>query len=902
MDFKQTLIIPKTNFEMKANLNIKEPEIQKEWQIKQIYQKRLKQNKHHQKKILHDGPPYANGSIHVGHAVNKILKDIIVRLWLNQGYYSPFIPGWDTHGLPIEHTVSNQVTNFKQLSVKEQRNLCLEFAKKQINNQKEQFQKLGLFSDFQTCYYTYEPAFEKKQFEVFKKMIMKGLVFRDLKPVYWSWSSKSALADAEVEYQTTKAPSIFVSFDVVSKNHGLVPENTKLLIWTTTPWTIPSNQAISVNPKFSYVLIKVNDQLYVVEAKLLPNVAEMIGWKQYEIIKTFMGNELEHLQYKHSLYPTRICKVLLGDHVTNDNGTGLVHTAPGFGLEDFLVCKRYGIKELLVPINEEGCFDSSLNDDSLTGKFYLDANKDIGMRLEKTGHLHALKFIVHTEPHDWRTKKPVIYRATKQWFVNLRKIHRDIRGALKEVTFQNDLFRKRITDMVTNRFEWCISRQRVWGLPIPIIYDENNNPLFDPKLIQHIINLLEKHGVNAWFEKPAAFFLTEKYDPSKNYTKEKDIMDVWFDSGSSWNVLEREHLHYPAQLYLEGNDQYRGWFNSSLICGVIAHNAAPFKQLISHGFTLDEKGLKMSKSVGNVIEPLTVCNQYGTDILRLWVCSIYYNDDHRIGKNILDQVVELYRKLRNTLFRFILSNLNDFDFHALSSYQLSVADYLVIHRVNETLQKVDDYFDKFDFLNAVRVMNKQVIELSTWYYELIKDSLYCDTKNNPKRKAIQATLNYIFEHFLFRLSPILVHTCEEAYTHYHSPQKAESVFLTNQPVIWAPLSSVDLSQLWSTFNEIKDDVFLKTEQARNQKIFNKNNEAKVILAKKYQTTPKFLIRRLKAWLNVAEVFLGDKNETEVFKSEFKRCERCWTHYGPDGFAADLICQRCDDVISQTMTI
>ncbi|WP_036498588.1 isoleucine--tRNA ligase [[Mycoplasma] testudinis] len=896
MDFKQTLITPKTEFDMKANLAQKEPLIQAQWLEKKVYQKRLEKNKSKPKKILHDGPPYANGNIHVGHSVNKILKDIIVRFWLSQGFYSEYIPGWDTHGLPIEHAISVKTENYNSLSVQQKRDLCLQFAKEQIAIQKNQFSKLGLATDFSKCYYTFEPEFEARQLNVFKKMVSKGLIFQDLKPIYWSSSSKSALADAEVEYRNIKAPSVFVSFDVVSENHATISKGTKLLIWTTTPWTIPSNQAICVNPNFTYVLVDVANQKFVVEQSLLEKVAGIIGWVEYKVIKTISGPELENLKYQHPLYPQRICPVLLGNHVTNDDGSGLVHTAPGFGMDDFLVCKKYGIKELLVPIDDAGCFDTSLNDSELAGKFYLDANKDIGMRLEKLGHLHSLKFIEHTEAHDWRTKKPVMYRATKQWFVNLEKIHKDIREALKNVEFQSEIYRKRIADMVTSRPEWCISRQRVWGIPIPIIYDENNDPIMDSQLIQNIINLLSKHGINAWFDKPASFFLTKKYDQNKKYTKEQDIMDVWFDSGSSWNVLERNGLGHRAHMYLEGNDQYRGWFNSSLICSVIVNNVAPYKQLVSHGFTLDEKGLKMSKSVGNVIDPLAICQEYGADVLRLWVCSIYYNDDHRIGKNILSQVVETYRKIRNTLFRFILSNLNDFDFKPINEYELSLADHLVIHRVNVTLDKIDEAFEKYDFLNVVRLMNKQVIELSTWYFELIKDSLYCNPKDNVSRKAIQATLNYIFEHFLIRLAPILPHTCEEAYSFYQAPKKLESVLLCDYPSKIKMLSSVNLDQLWKDFSALKDEVFAKTELARNQKIFQKNNEAKVVLSKKYETLKPFLFRRLKTWLNVAEVELSNQNDILVTKSEFKRCDRCWTHYSDSEFANDKICKRCHNVI------
>lgn len=898
MDYKNTLNFPETKFEMKANLNQKEADIQTLWLKNNIYQKILKKNHLNKKKTLHDGPPYANGNLHVGHALNKILKDMVIRNWLLNGYYSFYIPGWDTHGLPIEHAVSKQISNFSELSTSEKRQKCLSYAKEQIANQKQQFQKFGLVTDFKTCYYTFENYYEINQLNIFKTMVQKNLIYQDFKPIYWSWSSKSALADAEVEYKDVKTPSIYVSFDVVDSKNKSLPLKTKLLIWTTTPWTIPSNQAICVNANFTYVLVKINNLNFVVSKECLVRVVENLKWTNYEIVKEIKGKELSGINYAHPMYKDRKGVVLLGDHVTNQDGSGLVHSAPGFGLDDYYICKQAGIKKLLVPIDDAGCFTNELNDPLLVNKFYLDANKIIGELLEKSGHMHCLKFIVHSEAHDWRTKQPVIYRATKQWFINLKKINKNLKDSINSVHYQSNFYKQWMHNMVSTRSEWCISRQRVWGMPIPIIFDDKNNPIMDLDLIQNIIDLIGKHGTNIWFEKPAEFFLTQKYlKTKKKYHKEKDIMDVWFDSGSSFNVLDHYNLGLQADIYLEGNDQYRGWFNSSIICSTIKNNLSPYKELLSHGFTLDESGHKMSKSLGNVIDPLEICNKYGADILRLWVSSVNYSEDHRIGEKILSQVIEQYRKIRNTLFRFILANLNDFDYQDFLSYKYSLADYIIINEVNNNLRLIDKAFEKYDYLNVLKLVIKQLNDLSSWYFELIKDSLYCDKDNHTKRRAIQSVLNYIFLNYLTRLSVILPHTAEEAYSFYGASNKAESIFLVDLPVIYSVKSKVDLTEIFSQFLKIKDFVYVQTEVLRNQKIINKNNEVSVVLPRSYKKIKSYLFNNLKQWLNVAEIKIADIDNAIFKKTNFKRCERCWTHYEDKEFFDSNLCKRCNQSLN-----
>ncbi|QZX49416.1 isoleucine--tRNA ligase [Mycoplasma sp. E35C] len=895
-NYKDTLLMPSTEFEMKANLSTKESKIQQKWLDDGIYQLVLAKNQHNEQKTLHDGPPYANGNIHVGHAVNKIIKDIIVRRWSSLGYYSLYIPGWDTHGLPIEHAVQSKMgqEQFFKLSVVDRMNECREFASIQIQNQKNQFASLGLLTDFKACYYTYDPQYEIDQLKVFAKMINEGLVYQDYKPIYWSWSSKSVLSDAEVEYKEVKSPSIYVKFKTLDNEQ--IGKDVNLIIWTTTPWTLPSNLAISVHPEYEYTLFESGGEKYLVTSNLYEKLTQKFNFNDATIIKKVKGYLLDRIKYKHCLYDDNQERmVVLGEHVSDTDGTGLVHTAPGFGLDDFLVCKRYKI-DAYVPIDDDGKFDNSVYDQSLVGVFYDDANKIITKQLEDKNALLSLEFFKHQAAHDWRSKKPVIYRATKQWFINIKSIKDQLIKNISDVKYPNERYEKRMLNMIAERSDWCISRQRTWGLPIPIIFDENNEPILDREIIDNTLRIMEKEGIKAWYEHDAKYFLTNKYDPRKNYRKETDILDVWFDSGTSFNVLKHNNIKNKATVYFEGNDQYRGWFNSSMICSTVANKTAPYEELISHGFTLDEKGYKMSKSLNNVIDPLTIIKDKGADILRLWAASIDYSNDHRIGDTIINQNIEIYRKIRNTLFRFILGNLSDFDFKDMKSYQFSLANLLTINQVNQSFKKIDEAYKQYNYLEITKELNKMIIDLSAWYFEVIKDSLYCNQKEDPTRRAIQAVLNYIFINSLFRISPILVHTCEEAYSFYPITNKQKSVFLIDQPSLYEVKTDLNLDEINNSFNEIKNEVYAEIEKLRKEKVLSKSNEAVVYLANKYVDINKHLAKSLKQWLNVAELYFTTNDKTTVKKTEFIKCQRCWNYFKELNKNNNEICDRCNDVI------
>ncbi|MBR2999327.1 MAG: isoleucine--tRNA ligase, partial [Mycoplasmataceae bacterium] len=657
-NYKLTLNMPKTDFPMKADLVNKEIQYRKKWNETKIYKQVLEKNKNKKPFILHDGPPYANGSLHAGHALNKILKDIIIRYKSINNFYTPFIPGWDTHGLPIENKILSQMKiNHKQISILELRQKASLYAQEQIEIQKKQFLQLQLLSDFSKIYKTLDKDFEVKQLKVFKKMCLDGLIYKGLKPVYWSCSSQSALADAEVEYYDHVSPSIFVKFPI-KKANNIVKENDYLVIWTTTPWTLIANSAIAVNKNFDYSLIEYQNQRYIVAHQLIDQLSKTFQWNDdFKIVNTFKGEQLIGIEYQ-SIINKNDCLVVEGHHINLDSGSGLVHIAPLFGEDDFLIGKKNNLK-MIMHVEDDG----TINEQGFEykGLFYEDANKEIGKFLEENNYLLKLNFIKHQYPHDWRTKKPIIFRGTPQWFVSISKIKSQILKELKDVKFYSNWGYKRLFNMIENRDDWTISRQRIWGVPIIVFYDENKNPVIDEQIFDHVINLIEKHGSNIWYEKDCDQLLPEKYR-NKNWTKENDIMDVWFDSGTSFlGVKFDENIEAPYDLYFEGNDQYRGWFNSSLINSVAYLNKAPFKELLSHGFVVDEKGRKMSKSANNGIDPLEIVNNYGAEILRLWASNSEYSNDISISQNIINQNSELYRKIRNTI-RFLLSNLYDYQY------------------------------------------------------------------------------------------------------------------------------------------------------------------------------------------------------------------------------------------------
>lgn len=893
MNYKDTLFIPKTTFDMKANLNIKEPKIQTEWIEKQIYQKLLEKNKNKPLFFLHDGPPYANGNIHVGHALNKTLKDIIVRYKNFSGFLSPFIPGWDTHGLPIELAMLKKDKNAKEMSIVDFRNKCKEYALEQIAIQTEQFKRIGLVTDFQKTYYTLNHDFEIQQLKLFLEMIKQDLIVRDLKPVFWSWSSQSALAEAEIEYAEVESDSVLISF--LAEENSILPKNTYFVIWTTTPWTIPCNLAIAIKPNAKYVVVNYQDKNFVVAEELLENFANKINTKveNFKIISKHNGTELENLKYFHPL-SNKLFPIILADYVSLDDGTGLVHNAPGLGSDDYLACKKYNISPY-APIDKFGKYTSEVEISELNGVFYLDANNYVIEQLKNKNLLLFHQKIKHSDAHDWRTKKPIIRRATSQWFVNLKPIQQKIINSLNnDVQSKNPKAISRMIDMISKRVEWCISRQRTWGVPIPMIFDENEQPIYDVELIENIINILDKNGTNVWFEWPVEKFLTPKYQNSKTYYKEKDIMDVWFDSGSTHMMFKLWGFNYPADLYLEGSDQYRGWFNSSLITGVIYNDHAPYKELLQHGFTLDQNGFKMSKSVGNVINPLDVFNKYGADIFRLFVASCEYWDDQRFGDVIINQISEIYRRIRNTIFKYSLSMLENFEPNKDLCNELEIEDKYILTKLHYLLVNINNWYNEYNFSNIVKAINEFTLEISSWYFDIIKDSMYCDNLENIRRKQIQTVIYYILKNILIALAPIIPHTAEEVYS-YTNFKKFDSIHLEDWIQLTPFVENINMEE-FDKFFKFKDEVYRKIEEARDNKIIKKSNEAMIFV----NNNPTcFTLDQLKKWLNVADVIVDNNiSDIQIKQTEFKKCERCWNYYNDSSMHNDEICNRCYKVINK----
>lgn len=888
MNYKDTLLMPVTAFEMKADLKNKEPHWQQWWIDNNIYQSLLKQRAGSQVFTLHDGPPYANGDIHVGHALNKILKDIIVRYKMTRGFYSNYIAGWDTHGLPIENAIAKKDQQYENNpDVASRRRQCRAYALSQVEKQKDQFKRLGMLTDFKDIYLTLSESFIRDELLLFRTLVEKNLVFRDYKPVYWSWSTKCALAEAEIEYQEVQSPSIYVSFQLVDH-----PE--KLVIWTTTPWTIPCNLAIAVHPDLNYVKVAVEHEVFIVGETLVEKIAQALNWKNYKILESIKGSSLENIQYFHPLTKNKH-PVILAEYVSDVDGSGLVHNAPAFGIEDYYACKKYSI-DIYCPIDDTGKYDSTINDHDLAGVFYLKANEIIVNKLREQKALLLCTMITHSVAHDWRTHQQVMFRATKQWFINLSKVSNQICESLdRDVSGLNAKTIARIKDMISKRQEWCVSRQRVWGVPIPMIFDAQKEPIYDTKLIQHIIDLIHQHGVDIWFEKPVSFFIPAWMDNTKTYYKEQDILDVWFDSGSTYNILQHHQLPYPADLYLEGSDQFRGWFNSSATNGVIQHGKVPYKFLLQHGFLLDEKGFKMSKSKGNVIDPLKVCDEYGADVLRLWVANTEYSGDFKFGPIILKQTAEIYRKLRNTLLRYSLANLDNFDYDADFTWDLRLEDRYVISQLQQVINECQIAYDQYNFIEASRAIINFTNQLSQWYFDLIKDPLYCDSANAHVRKQIQSTLFLVVKNLMIVLNPIIPHTCEEAYQNLKFKDKQLSVAFEKWPTDFLkgfkPLT-VEENMFLKNFFCLKDEVYLALEQSRQEGIIKKNNEASVY----FNNVHHFDLVQLTKWLNVAQIYETTEQAIKIANENLPKCERCWNHFTQKNMHNSELCHRCATVL------
>ncbi|EHT3677148.1 isoleucine--tRNA ligase [Staphylococcus pseudintermedius] len=911
MEYKDTLLMPKTKFPMRGGLPTKEPQIQQEWKEKDLYRKMLEKNEGQPSFILHDGPPYANGNLHMGHALNKILKDFINRYKTMQGFYTPYVPGWDTHGLPIEQALTKKGVKRKEMTTAEFRDKCQAFAMEQIDIQKKDFLRLGVNGDFDNPYITLKPEYEAAQIRLFGEMADKGLIYKGKKPVYWSPSSESSLAEAEIEYHDKRSASIYVAFDV-KDSKGIVGDDAKFIIWTTTPWTLPSNVAITVHPELTYVQMNVDGTRYIIAEALVDAVAEQLGWDKEAVVreKDFKGSELEYIEAQHP-FIDRISLIINGEHVTTDAGTGCVHTAPGHGEDDFIVGQKYGL-EVISPLDDKGVFTAEGG--PFEGMFYDKANQAVTELLTEKGALLKLDFITHSYPHDWRTKKPVIFRATPQWFASISKVRQDILDAIEDTKFKVDWGKTRIYNMIRDRGEWVISRQRVWGVPLPVFYAENGDIIMTKETVYHVADLFEQHGSNIWFERDAKDLLPEGFthpgSPNGEFTKEQDIMDVWFDSGSSHRgVLEtRPELSFPADMYLEGSDQYRGWFNSSITTSVATRGRSPYKMLLSHGFVMDGEGKKMSKSLGNVIVPDTIVKQKGADIARLWVSSVDYLADVRISDEILNQVADVYRKIRNTL-RFLLGNINDYNpaTDRIAEADLLEVDRYILNRLREFTAGTLDHYESFDYLNIYQeVQNFINVELSNFYLDYGKDILYIEEKNAHKRRSMQTVLFEILVNMTKLLAPIIPHTAEEVWSHIEQVDE-ESVHLTNMPA----KEEVDQALLdkWNTFMALRDDVNRALEAARNEKVIGKSLEAKVKIGNSSSfDTLAFLegFNDLHQLFIVSQVELVEDTKGEAYqhgtieiaKADGEKCARCWNYSESLGSVGELddLCPRCQEVV------
>ncbi len=903
MDYKNTLLIPKTDFEMRANLSIKEPNIAKQWEDNKITKKVLDSNKNQKQFFLHDGPPYANGNLHLGHALNKILKDFIIRYNNNIGNYSPFICGWDTHGLPIENAIlKNKKIKIDGLTVNEIQNLCKEYALAQVESQIIQFKRLGLLTDFNQKYLTLEPEYELEQLKLFSLMCQKKLVYRDMKPVHWSPSSKSALAEAEIEYKSLTSKAIYVAFSVVRGN-SKVPANTKVIIWTTTPWTIPANLLLAIGETIQYSIFEYDGDKYLVASDLVETICKKLDFAKIKIIDKVLGKDLVNIDTLHPLYE-RKSKIVIGHHVQTNVGTGIVHIAPGFGEDDYIIGKNNNVN-IFVPINDYGKFTSEVNDLDLENLFYEKSNDIIIQKLKNNQKLLYVESYTHQYPVDWRTKKPVIFRAVKQWFVSIEKIRADlIKQIEKNIVWKQPGTITNMLNMIKDRSDWCISRQRTWGVPIIAFYDQNHNPQISAQLVDYVIDIIKKHGIDVWYNWDCDKLLPIKYR-NLNWTKEKDIIDVWFDSGISHLYMKSKFgFNVPFDLYLEGRDQFRGWFNSSLITSVIKYNKSPYKSLLTHGFIVDENGYKMSKSAGNGVELMDICNSYGADVLRLWVASVDYSDDVRFGKNIMQQISDSYRKIRNTI-RFILGNLSDFNFSKNQATKLMEVDNFILYKAKIYKEKVQTLFQNYNF-NAYYLATLNFIsnDLSAFYLDFIKDILYIEKCDSLRRRQVQTTLYYILETLLDVLKPVLVYTTEEAYGYFNKQDKQKSIFLEK----WKNTNvkfSANLLAKWEKVIKFRNDVNKCLELARENKQIKKSLETKVSIFLKSGFEELKTIPDLAQILIVSElIFVNDKSlNQQEFSSAFisvevkdgKKCQRCWKIV--NNLVNDEICDKCYSIVN-----
>ena len=932
-DYNNTLNLPKTDFPMRGNLPSKEPVTLEKWESERLYYKMIEKNKDKPRYILHDGPPYANGEIHLGTALNKILKDFIVKYKNMSGFCAPYVPGWDTHGLPIELKAMKEIgVENGAIPPVELRKHCRDFAMTHVNNQMKQFKRLGSLGDYDDPYLTLKKEYEARQIEVFGKMAKDGYMYKGLKPVYWCPDCNTALAEAEIEYSNDPCQSIYVKFNVTDDKGmftamGLDLSKVFFVIWTTTTWTIPGNLAVCLGPEYDYTLVQVGDEYYVMANELVSTTMEAAGISEYSTTGLFRGAELEHMKTKHPLYD-RLSPVIVGDHVTLESGTGCVHTAPGYGVEDFEVCKNYDDIGILV------CVDAKGKQTAEAGEFEgMDtdtANKAIAKKLEETGALLASQKIVHQYPHCWRCNSPIIYRATEQWFCSVNGFRDEAVKAIESVKWIPGWGEDRIKGMVRDRSDWCISRQRTWGVPIPIIYCKDcGKPVVTDETIKAISEMFREEGADSWWTKEVSEFIpsTVKCECGcGEFTKEYDIMDVWFDSGVSHTAVMEQHdgLTWPADLYLEGADQYRGWFQSSLLTSVVYKGSAPYKAVCTHGWVVDGDGKTMHKSLGNGIAPNEITDVYGADILRLWVASSDYHSDIRISQNIIKQLSEAYKKIRNTA-RYILGNLGngigfDPEKDSVSDDQLTELDKWALVRLDALIDKVNEGYSEFDFHIAFHAIhNFCVTDMSNFYLDIIKDRLYCEKEDSVKRRAAQTTMYRILSAVARLAAPIISFTAEEiwSYMPHTSSDDKDSIFLNQMPEKSNIAVDADFEEKWTLIYDLRQSVNKALEIKRNEKIVGKSLEAEIDLycGKSFdkingfvdELAEIFIVSGVKAFAEGNGEFdaatLGASGSAAditvtVSKANGEKCERCWTYSETVGSDKDhpTLCARCASVI------
>ena len=932
MDYKKTLNLPVTKFPMKASLVKREPEQLAAWEQSCLYDKIRTESKGREPFILHDGPPYANGNIHIGTALNKILKDIIIRSKQMSGFNAVYVPGWDCHGLPIEHNVDKEVgLKKREISHGEFRRLCRSYAEKYIDIQREEFKRLGVMGEWGNPYLTMNYEYEAIIARECGKFALQGCLFRSKKPIYWCCSCKTALAEAEIEYKDEPSPSIFVKF-ALKDNLGLeIPvladKKVFVVIWTTTPWTIPANLAVALHPDFVYAAVDTGEgEVFILARDLVEGCMKSFGLSDFSILAEIEAGRLEGKQCFHPLY-NRESLIILGNHVTLEAGTGCVHTAPGHGQEDYEAGLLYGL-DVYSPVDDRGCFTDEV--EFFKGQFVFKADRDIVARLRETGALIKEETIEHSYPHCWRCKKPVIFRATPQWFIPMDStgLRKKALEEIDKVTWIPRWGRDRIYGMIENRPDWCVSRQRAWGVPIAILYCDKCGEIYiNQEVIDHVYALFKEHGADIWFKKDAKELLPNDAVCGKcgndTFIKETDILDVWFDSGVSHAAVleQRPDLKWPADLYLEGSDQHRGWFHSSLLTAVGTRGAAPYKSVLTHGFVVDAKGKKMSKSIGNVIAPKKIINQYGAEILRLWVSASDYKDDIRISDNILKQLSDAYKKIRNTC-KFMLSNLYDFDQEKDTVLYESMPDIdrFALHRLQKLIEKTTRAYDQFEFHTIYHALyNYCTLDLSAFYLDILKDRLYTSPPKSAERRSAQTVMHIMIDTVSKVMAPILPFTAEEIWTYMpERKDKETSIHLASLPVVNEELKDEELAQKWELLLKVRGEVTKALEQARTAKLIGHPLDASVTISANkdlyndlhlYTEDLKSIFIVSQASLIKEETLSGayESNDIEglsilIEPATGEKCERCWVHDPSVGTSQEhpTICKRCEENIKGLM--